>query len=560
MATKKILIISSILMLIAATLGTAMAQPPVDVPGRKVLIHRFNVAFYQMETLRIGMDEVIEYAQEINASTEKLEELRDEFVSKATELNESAEKGDLKEFNSVLADIREIVKEFRLESHKVLGDKVGEAQVRVAQALQENRDYLLSLVENIAKSRKEADLEVVDKALGDAEKKVDKLKEKGANVTPLKIELKKIKEKREALREKLDAAIESCKGVGLEQCNTTEAKEYKALKEEIKREFKELREASKKTWNVVALSNIVRASENIVEKAKERLEKLEERGIDVTVPLAKLDQIQEMLDSVEGKLQTGEYDEAIEELKAARDAFRSIGREISEAIKEARRGPPEEVGKPEKIKVEEKEDGTKIKVEGDIDLSGEARITLEKLVSSLKGASVTTSLKLKIEKENGEITNVEAKLEGNALTAEQRELWNILQEEVKSLVQNASKEDIELDIEIEHEIETPEIEIKAKIKGNQTEVEIEKEGMTTKFVLNTTNRGEIISEIASRTELPESEVQTIIEISEEEIEIEHEVEIEKPEGSQFKKEETEEAGESEERGPPEGVPAQGGKP
>jgi hypothetical protein len=330
---RKFIVLVSVLLLVTASFGAAMAQPEEKVPKKKILIHRYNVVFYQMERLRIGMDAVIDYAQEINASTDKLIELRDEFVAKEAELNQTAVEGDFVGFKGVLAHIKGIVKEFRIESHAVLGDNIGEAKVRVANAWQENKEYLKTLIDNISKSKKEADLEKVEEAIEDAEEKVDKLEERGANVTPLREKIEEIKEKKELLREKLEAAIESCKGVGLGACNTTEAEEYRALRDEIRQEFRELKEIAKDTGKKVAIARVIEASERIIEKTKERLEKLEERGVDVTVPLAKLEEVEELLDSAEEKYEAGDYEGAKEDLKAVRKAFKSVRDEIRENIK-----------------------------------------------------------------------------------------------------------------------------------------------------------------------------------------------------------------------------------
>lgn len=323
--TQKFLAIVCALMLLTATFGVAVAQEPKGKAlGHKKLVHRYHVVFHQMERLRIGMDAVIDYAEEIDANAGKLILLRDEFVSKAAELKTKAEEGDHKGFKGVLAHIKGIVKEFRLEAHSVLGNKVGVAQVRVANALRENREYLRTLIDNIAKSRKDADLEAMDDAVKDAEKKVEKLGEKGVNVTQLKEKLEEIREKREVLKEKLEAAIESCEGVGLRACNTTEAQEYRALKEEIRQEFRELRKISRVTGMSLRIAKALEASEKVVERAKKRLERAEERGMDVTVEQAMLEQVEEILSNAKEKFEAGDFEGAIKELTAAREAYESV--------------------------------------------------------------------------------------------------------------------------------------------------------------------------------------------------------------------------------------------
>jgi len=77
--------------------------------------------------------------------------------------------------------------------------------------------------------------------------------------------------------------------------------------------------------------------------------------------------------------------------------------------------------------------------------------------------------------------------------------------------------------------EEEEREIEVKVEGNQAEVKVEVGGIKAKFVLDTVNRDEIISEIASRIGLSTSEIESImeLEVEESEEEIEIEVEIEK---------------------------------
>lgn len=91
--------------------------------------------------------------------------------------------------------------------------------------------------------------------------------------------------------------------------------------------------------------------------------------------------------------------------------------------------------------------GTSVKVTGNVALSADASSTLKQLVSSFSGAESRTELKLKAEKQNGEV-EMEANAEGS-LTAGQQSLWTELQNEINVLV-GASGGEIE--IEIEHEL------------------------------------------------------------------------------------------------------------
>jgi len=83
----------------------------------------------------------------------------------------------------------------------------------------------------------------------------------------------------------------------------------------------------------------------------------------------------------------------------------------------------------------------------------------------------------------------------------------------------------------EEELEEEEREIEVEIEGNQAKVEVVVAGVKAEFVLETANRDEIISEIASRTGLSTSEIENIIELEVEEIEEEIEIEVEIEEGT-----------------------------
>jgi hypothetical protein len=73
--------------------------------------------------------------------------------------------------------------------------------------------------------------------------------------------------------------------------------------------------------------------------------------------------------------------------------------------------------------------------------------------------------------------------------------------------------------------EEEERDIEVKIKGNQAKTKVEVDGIKARFILETSNRDEIVSEIASRTGLSISEVKNIMKIDIEELEEEIEIEV-----------------------------------
>ncbi|MEE8167427.1 MAG: hypothetical protein V3T58_00975 [Candidatus Hydrothermarchaeales archaeon] len=349
---SKIFAIVAAVMLITASFAVVAAQEtPKELKGKR-LLHRYHVAYHHAEQLRIGMEAVIDYMGDANAG--KLEIIKGDFVAKEDELKTVAENNDFKGFKQVMADMRGLVKDFKTESHALLENKVGEAQTMVAKALQENREYLNSLVDNINSAREGVELEAVDEATETSEEKADKASAKGVDVSKIQAKLQEIKEKRETLKSKIEAAIESCSGTGIGKCDTPEAQEYKALRKEIKEDFKELREIARETGMKHRVANLLKASRRAFEAVQKRIAAAEEQGADVAVVKAKLDEVKSMIDSAEVKYEAGDYRGAIEDLKASKVAFVSAAREVK-SLRQTRKTEkagateetPRETGKPE---------------------------------------------------------------------------------------------------------------------------------------------------------------------------------------------------------------------
>lgn len=333
---KRFVSIAAILMIMFATFGvgvvTAQGKPIRGEIKEKRLLHLYDVFFHQMEKHRIGMEAIIDYVGDTNAGSAQLVVIKDDFVALVGELETAAMDGNAGEFRIILKDARDLTKDFRLESHSVLGTEgeIGKARTRVNEALEENKEYLQTLLGNIQQSRKGAELEIIDEANDEAQGRIDDIEEKGMNVEELQAKLDEIKEKRDALKEKLEVAIASCEGIGLGVCNTTKAQEYRDLKEEIKQDYKELREISRKIGQAHRIANAIQASHRVIERMDSLISNAEERGADVTVAKAKLDEVVYMLDSVEAEYNESNYEGALAELKNAKEALKGSG--IKKAI------------------------------------------------------------------------------------------------------------------------------------------------------------------------------------------------------------------------------------
>ncbi|MEE8402514.1 MAG: hypothetical protein V3R93_02040, partial [Candidatus Hydrothermarchaeaceae archaeon] len=295
--------------------------------------------------------------------------IKDSFVALEGELEAAANASDDREFKRMLKDSRGLTKDFREESHRVLGaeGEIGAARTRVNEALDGDKDYLQTLLDNIRQSRKDSELEILDEANEGIQERIVHIKEKGRDVAELQAKLDEMKEERDALKEKLEAAIASCEGAGVGDCDTAEAQEYRALKDDIKDGYKELRTTSKKTGQTHRISNAIKASRKVLERLETRISQAEARGVDVTAAKAKFDRITEMLDSAEAKYNEGDYEGALAELKNAKEALKGSGIKKAierksgaiEKVKERREGALDEAEERRKVALENAEERRK---------------------------------------------------------------------------------------------------------------------------------------------------------------------------------------------------------
>ncbi len=312
-------------------------------PFKKMkLLHLYDVFFHQLERHRIGMEAVIAYVNEngdTNAGSEQLVIIKDSFVSLEGELESAANSTDDRAFKKILKDARALTKDFREESHNVLvGEgEIGAARTQVNDALKENKEYLKSLLANIQNSREDAELEVIDEANDEIEEKIKNYKKEGGNTKELKEKLRELKDKREELEAELEKAIQSCGEVSVDECDTPEAQDYKAKKEEIKESYKELRKISRKVVRVQKVFKALRDSHRVLEKLEERITKAGEEGADVAALKAKLEEIKAMLDSTEAKYNESGYEGALDEFRNAKEAFKTTRKEYAERGKERRK-------------------------------------------------------------------------------------------------------------------------------------------------------------------------------------------------------------------------------
>ncbi len=348
----KMLAIAAILMVVTATIGTAFAAQDQSLREElrgKRLLHHYNVVYLHTEQVRIGMEAVIDYAKEVKADHSELEVLKNNFNSDVNTLERAANDGDFDEFQTTMEGIRDIIQDFRSEAHSVLGENVPEARERVKEALEDNEDYLNSLWDDVNSARIELELEAFDETLDAIEERVDEAEDRGVDVSEVRAKIDEINDKRDDISVKGEAAVTSCTGIRLGLCETTEAQEYRDLREEIKEDFVELREIARDTIRKHAITTGIDASQTILERAREGVTKAEERGIDVTTVTAQLDEVEDLIDSAQAKLDEKDYEGALDELRAARTAFVDAMQEFRDTVRsdlESRRQARSTEGRP----------------------------------------------------------------------------------------------------------------------------------------------------------------------------------------------------------------------
>lgn len=296
--------------------------------------------------------------------------------------------------------------------------------------------------------------------------------------------------------------------------NTTE------IKDDVKDDVGEVR--------FTGVDRALRASEQIEEARKEIIEaeeKIAELNVTATAPLELVDNARERLKRAEKAFNESKYGEAFG-LAVSAEHLAENAKDVAEELVEYWEESREELKELQEKVAEKIED-----LREDIIEQEEKVLKAEKKginASDVKGHLEQATLKLE-EAESalgqGDTSTAVAKLrEAKNLLA----LADVSLERREEALEKGEEKELEIEVEIEKGI--------AKVK-----VEINEDKM--KFVLNTSEKAEIIAEIASRTGLTAAEIEDVIEFEVKEPEEEIEIEVEIEEGTakvKIKIEETEE--------------------
>ncbi|MEK6977643.1 MAG: hypothetical protein AABX40_04485, partial [Candidatus Hydrothermarchaeota archaeon] len=317
------------LLMLMSSMATAWAQEgqgqekklEKEFDKEKGKARAFGV-LYDLEKHLAGMDETIAFAKEKGLDTTRLVALRNDFQSAVKDVEDITKGGSDEKLGPAVSNARRIANDFREEGRKVLGKDLDEARRRVGNATARPRPEILN--ETYA-HRARAILQEFDAHVAQYEKLIGRLSN-ATDVTEAQAKLAEIKGQRPALVEALKAAAASCIAQNMPpgRCNTPEKQELEALVKDIQKDFQELQKLLRNSIRGGRILEQVRGIRHLLEQVDERLDRLAEKGVDVTAYKAKLGEVDRLLTSAADEAKAGKWDEAERDLKAAHEALRSI--------------------------------------------------------------------------------------------------------------------------------------------------------------------------------------------------------------------------------------------
>ncbi len=313
---------SAMLLILILSMQPAMAEEPGStepVLDTTRLWVNYNYALVPTEKIKVSMDALITYVGDLGEDTTQLEAYKADFVAKQDDMLAVAENNE--PLGQVISEMRAVVKGFRDEVASLVGENKTDAREAVRVALEENEDIFHEMIAEARTVHKAHNLEAFDHMIDKAQERIDDGAEKGLDTTEVQEALDEIKARRDQWVTTMDDAIESCTVKPVIHCNTTETDEYRALKVEIRQDFKDIRELAKNVGKQQRIAVAIAQARDVVVKTQERLNNA---NVDVSEFQESLDEISGMIDSAEENNNAKGYDGAIENLNAAREMFRQM--------------------------------------------------------------------------------------------------------------------------------------------------------------------------------------------------------------------------------------------
>ena len=287
----------------------------------------YNYAIVAIEKHRIGMETLIEYVDESGKNSSRLTALKDQFLSLKEELENAANESDYERAKNTISEMKNIVADFRDEIGSQLGNNTDEAKKRLQNALEENKEYIDSLIRKAREVRRDRNIEVFDFSVSKARDVIERFKERGYDMSEAEQKLNETMGKRSEFISVMNAAIDACTGYDVGECRKDEVQEvetYVTMRDEIIEDFREIRNLVYKA----ILSRCIHRAEEVLSRAEEVLARAEQKGIDVTTEKTRLDSIKSLFEEAKTQYEQGNYSDCLHTLKSVRDSFRELRNEV----------------------------------------------------------------------------------------------------------------------------------------------------------------------------------------------------------------------------------------
>jgi len=278
---KKLFAITILALFVLSFIPSGFAQEDTCRTADDLAKHRLDVrkhfAELRTERHRLGMDVVISYASEQGLDASGLTTIRDNFVSKATDIKNSQTN---EEFETIAVELKNLAKDFRETAVGLISD-TSAVRTKVQTEISNKESDLNKLRTGALDSEKDLRLKRFDAHLCRADIFLSKLEAREIDTASAREKYNAISEKREQASEAFDKAVVACDYV-LKGCEAVEKKEYDAIVDSIKSEFRDLK---------------TKTGEIITDKKRELKEtavkKVEERKVAIRKALDEKDKVAE---------------------------------------------------------------------------------------------------------------------------------------------------------------------------------------------------------------------------------------------------------------------------
>ncbi len=218
----------------------------------------YKYAYAVIEKYRIGMEAVISYTKEIGKDASQLTSIKNEFLSAGKELETACNNQNWSEINSIASKMKDNVTAFREEAQTQLVGHGKEAKERIEKAIEENKNYLNSLLNEARKLHRERNLQIFDFSVAKAKEVTERLKDYKLDTTEVNSKLSEIEGKRSNFIAAMDDVINACTGYWWLECEVQEVvsetpetseteckskvRNYCTLRDEIRKDFQDLQD------------------------------------------------------------------------------------------------------------------------------------------------------------------------------------------------------------------------------------------------------------------------------------------------------------------------------